>query len=169
MKRITLPIWTALLVFAGGCYTRELPPPGEAVHAKEKPRIFRLRVTAYCPCGRCCGWRYNWRGVPVVAAGPQAGKPKQVGTTASGTRARPGTIAADTSIFPFGTMLYVPGYGYGRVEDRGRDIRGYHIDLYFHSHREALEWGSQIRDARVWFPPGAAPPPSRPGRPVSAR
>ena len=42
--------------------------------------------------------------------------------TASGTRARHGTLAADTSVLPFGTVVEVPGYGFGRVEDRGGAI-----------------------------------------------
>lgn len=55
---------------------------------------------------------------------------------------RDGTIAADTRHYPFGTRMYVPGYGWGVVADRGSAIKGPHrIDLYFESHREALGWG----------------------------
>jgi len=57
---------------------------------------------------------------------------------------RDGTIAADTWYYPFGTRLYVPGYGYGVIEDRGSDIQGpTRLDLYHGSHSEALEWGRQ--------------------------
>ena len=53
-----------------------------------------------------------------------------------------GTIAADTRYYPFGTRMYVPGYGWGVVEDRGGAIKGVdRIDLYFDSHSDALEWG----------------------------
>ena len=53
-----------------------------------------------------------------------------------------GTIAADTAYYPFGTRMYVPGYGWGVVEDRGGAIKGAtRIDLYFNSHQEALSWG----------------------------
>lgn len=53
-----------------------------------------------------------------------------------------GTIAADTRYYPFGTRMYVPGYGWGVVEDRGSAIKGPNrIDLFFSSHREALHWG----------------------------
>ena len=53
-----------------------------------------------------------------------------------------GTIAADTRYYPFGTEMYVPGYGWGRVEDRGSAIKGpSRIDLYFDSHQDALKWG----------------------------
>lgn len=53
-----------------------------------------------------------------------------------------GTIAADTKYYPFGTRMHVPGYGWGVVEDRGGAIKGpARIDLFFHSHSDALTWG----------------------------
>jgi hypothetical protein len=53
-----------------------------------------------------------------------------------------GTIAADTKHYPFGTRMYVPGYGWGVVADRGKNIKGpTRIDLYYNSHNEALTWG----------------------------
>ncbi len=55
---------------------------------------------------------------------------------------QPGTIAADTKYYPFGTIMYVPGYGKGVVEDRGSAIKGPgRIDLFFNSHGRALKWG----------------------------
>jgi 3D (Asp-Asp-Asp) domain-containing protein len=141
-----------LLVMLAGCMMRDarwgrIRPPGD-VAARE----YRLEITGYCECGACCGWKRNWFGRPVIASGPDKGKPKRVGITASGEKARRGTIAADTSIFPFGTVMYVPGYGYGVVEDRGGAIKGYKIDLYFSSHRQALEWGRQRKVVKVWPP-----------------
>jgi 3D (Asp-Asp-Asp) domain-containing protein len=112
----------------------------------------KLLTTGYCPCGECCGWERNWRGVPVYSSGPNKGQRKAVGITASGTHARPGTIAADISIYPFGTVMYVDGYGYGRVEDTGGDIKGDRIDLFFKTHREALQWGKQWKRVRIWLP-----------------
>lgn len=53
-----------------------------------------------------------------------------------------GTIAADTKYYPFGTRMHVPGYGWGVVRDRGGAIKGPNrIDLFFHSHNDALKWG----------------------------
>jgi hypothetical protein len=53
-----------------------------------------------------------------------------------------GTIAADTRHYPFGTRMHVPGYGWGVVRDRGRDIKGpTRIDLFFDDHDDALRWG----------------------------
>lgn len=64
-----------------------------------------------------------------------------------------GTIAADTRYYPFGTRMYVPGYGWGRVEDRGGAIKGSNrIDLYFKSHQEALEWGRKRLRVEIYYP-----------------
>ncbi len=53
-----------------------------------------------------------------------------------------GTIAADTRYYPFGTVMHIPGYGKGIVEDRGSAIKGRgRIDLFFDSHSDALVWG----------------------------
>lgn len=53
-----------------------------------------------------------------------------------------GTLAADWRYLPPRTRIYIPGYGWGRVEDKGSAIKGQNrLDLYFHSHQEALQWG----------------------------
>ncbi len=55
---------------------------------------------------------------------------------------RDGPIAADTDYYRFGTRMYVPGYGWGMVEDRGSAIKGpERIDLYHDTHKAALKWG----------------------------
>lgn len=64
-----------------------------------------------------------------------------------------GTIAADTKYYPFGTRMYVPGYGWGVVEDRGGAIKGpSRIDLYFDAHSDALAWGRQKLRVIVEYP-----------------
>jgi 3D (Asp-Asp-Asp) domain-containing protein len=115
-------------------------------------KTVRLQVTAYCACEKCCGWERDSRGRKVYAYGPQKGKTKIVGMTASGTFAKKGSIAADTDIFPMGTIMYIEGYGYGIVEDIGSAIVGEHIDLFFKSHERALEWGNKTLDVKVWLP-----------------
>ncbi|CAM6090411.1 unnamed protein product [Calypogeia fissa] len=66
---------------------------------------------------------------------------------------RHGSIAADTDSYPFGTKMYVPGYGWGEVEDRGSAIKGKgRIDLYHHSHGAALKWGRQKLKVLVIMP-----------------
>ncbi|HMP72000.1 MAG TPA: 3D domain-containing protein [Kiritimatiellia bacterium] len=136
------------LLLVAGCVLR----PGIRPPPRVQPVEVRMVATGYCHCGDCCGWKRNWWGRPVYAYGRSKGQPKQVGITASGTRVRHGTIAADTSIYPFGTVMYVPGYGYGVVEDRGGAIKGQRIDLYFKTHQRALEWGRQNVTVKVWKP-----------------
>lgn len=144
-------IWIVFLVLVlsvavCGCATRPKPPRG----ARGVDRV--MTVTGYCKCGKCCNWKRNWLLRPVIASGPHKGEPKKVGITASGTKAEPGTIAADTRRYPFGTIMYVPGYGYGRVEDRGGAIKGDHIDLFFKKHKQAVKWGKRRMRVRVWVP-----------------
>lgn len=67
--------------------------------------------------------------------------------------AKDGTIAADTKYYPFGTRMYVPGYGWGIVEDRGGAIKGAdRIDLYFDSHSDALKWGRRKVKVTIEYP-----------------
>ncbi len=141
---VRLVLMVNLIMLFAGCASIR-PPRGE------RPIERTVLTTGYCPCGSCCGWRRNWLGRPVYSSGKMAGQHKKVGYTASGVRAKKGTIAADTRLYPFGTVFYIDGYGYGRVEDRGGAIKGEHLDLYFSSHEDALEWGRRYRRAKVWF------------------
>lgn len=110
----------------------------------EGGNLVSMEVTAYSDDPESTGWKRNWLGQPVYAYGPNEGKPKEVGITASGERAKRGTIAAHTDYYPFGTKMKVPGYGWGTVQDRGGAIKGANrIDLFFPTRREALEWGRQ--------------------------
>jgi len=117
----------------------------------------RLEVTGYCNCGDCCNWRRTWFGFgsPVVAAGPHAGEPKEVGRTARGTQAAKGTLAADPKVFPYGTRFTIPGYGEGEVLDTGSALKGNRVDAWFPTHEEARAWGRRTVTA------------VRPGRTIS--
>jgi 3D (Asp-Asp-Asp) domain-containing protein len=88
----------------------------------------------------------------VESTGKRPGHP-QYGITYSGVRVRRGklsTIAADPKLFPIGTVLYIPGYGYGVVADTGSRIKGRKIDLYFPSTRQVFrEWGKRTVDVRM--------------------
>ena len=78
------------------------------------------KITAYCPCAKCCG--------------------KATGRTAMGTRATAGRTVAASGKFAFGTKLNINGHVY-TVEDRGGAIKGNKIDIFVNSHAEALAWG----------------------------
>ena len=91
-----------------------------------------MRVTAYCPCEKCCGKYSN-------------------GQTACGHKIRPGDafVAADKE-YSFGTEIIIPGYENAapvKVLDRGGAIRGNRLDVFFGSHEEALKWG--VKDLNV--------------------
>ena len=62
------------------------------------------------------------------------------GITKSGKKAAPGSIAAPKRI-PMGTGMFVPGYGCGTVQDRGGAIKGMHIDVWFSTTQEAVNFG----------------------------
>lgn len=153
MPRTTCALWVrwalVLVMALCLCGCARFKPPRNAEQVQRT-----MEVTGYCKCGKCCNWRRNWYGRPVIASGSSKGQRKKVGVTASGAKARFGTIAADTSQYPFGTIMYVPGYGYGRVEDRGSAIKGEHVDLFFLSHADALKWGRRERTVTVWVPRG---------------
>jgi len=118
---------------------------------KGKPETIKILTTGYCSCKKCTGWKRNWRFQPVFAYGPNKGKKKEIGITADGSRAKKGVIAADTKYYPFGTIFYIKGYGYGEVHDRGAAIKGpYRLDLFFSSHSKALKWGKRKIKVKVW-------------------
>ncbi len=86
--------------------------------AKTSGTIYK--ITAYCPCSKCCG--------------------KSNGITASGTKATAGRTVAASSKFAMGTKLNINGHIY-TVEDRGGAINGNKIDIFVNTHAEALAWG----------------------------
>jgi 3D (Asp-Asp-Asp) domain-containing protein len=65
------------------------------------------------------------------------------GITASGRRVKVGHCAAPRNV-PFGTVLYIEGYGFSIVEDRGHAIKGNRLDVFIPSLAEAREWGSRL-------------------------
>ena len=119
---------------------------------KKDYQVKIMTVTAYCPCATCCGWKLNRYGNPVFNYGSKRGYRKRVGYTSTGTQADVGTIAADTRSIPYGTKLYIQGYGFGVVEDTGGALKGNHIDIFFHSHAQAMRWGVKSLKVAVWKP-----------------
>jgi uncharacterized protein YabE (DUF348 family) len=53
------------------------------------------------------------------------------GRTASGKILTKGLVAIDLRMMPFGTRMYVPGYGFAEAADTGSGVRGRFIDLGF--------------------------------------
>ncbi|MDN4526812.1 3D domain-containing protein [Fictibacillus fluitans] len=75
------------------------------------------------------------------------------GITKSGLRVKRdlySTIAADPDIFPIGTILFIPGYGFGVVADTGSAIKGKKIDLYFETIQDVYQkWGKKTLSVYV--------------------
>ena len=106
-----------------------IPLPEPVAAPLPELEVRTMKVTAYCPCAKCCG---EWAD----------------GVTASGKRcASLGRFVAAPKDIPFGTMLVVPGYGTVPVEDRGGAIKGNRLDVYCDTHSAALRWG--VRDLAV--------------------
>lgn len=94
-----------------------------------KWEIIDLEVTAYAPhdnkSGMCADDNPN--------------------VTATGTMPQQGTVAVNPKVIPYGTRLYIPGYGIGIAEDTGAAIRTRKdlIDIYMDTHKQAAAWGRQ--------------------------
>lgn len=71
--------------------------------------------------------------------------------TASGLPLGWGTVAVDTGIFPFGTKMYIPGYGDGVAADRGSAIVGKIIDIWFPTCAQARAWGRKTLTITVYW------------------
>lgn len=96
----------------------------------EQPVSFVAEITAYTAGFESCGKP------PTHPA---------YGITANGNKVRKGIIAADTSVLPFGTKVYIDGLGEFVVDDTGSDIKGNRIDIYFDNLDEAIKFGRQFK------------------------
>jgi len=146
-RTILIVLVLSWMVFEGRFYLPKFIRPPKGI----QPVEVMMKTTSYCHCRRCCSYKW-FLFFPYQKTGFASFRFKQVGITSSGTMARPGTIAADTSIYPHGTVMHIPGYGYGRVEDTGGAVKGQHIDLYRPNHWSARRWGVQSKKVKVWLP-----------------
>lgn len=72
------------------------------------------------------------------------------GVTASGKPTEVGvTVAADWSVLPKGSAIYIEGVGFREVQDVGGGVNGKHIDVLVTTHREALSIGNSYEG--VWL------------------
>lgn len=76
------------------------------------------------------------------------------GITSSGAKVQPGvTVAADTSIFPYGTVILIEGVGMRVVQDTGSLIKENALDVAVGTHAEAISW-SGWGSHKVWIVTG---------------
>ena len=83
-------------------------------------------ITGYCACPKCCG--KNAKGITAAGTRPMQGR----------------TVAASRSI-PLGTRIHIEGLGWRVVEDRTARRYDGRVDIYFASHKDALNWGIKQR------------------------
>ena len=132
-------VLTAIVISAGIALADEpadqADPTKPVAPAIAKWKTLKMRVTAYCPCEQCCG---EWAD----------------GVTANGHTISQGDrfVAADRR-FAFGTQLVIPGYNNSKtvkVFDRGGAIYDNRLDVFFNTHQEALEWGVQHLEVKIF-------------------
>lgn len=72
------------------------------------------------------------------------------GLTATGTTVTAGrTIAVDPSQIPYGTTVYIEGYGFRVAEDCGGAVNGNHIDIAVSTHDQAMSMGTTYGGAWI--------------------
>lgn len=89
-------------------------------------KVKKYALTGYCPCYTCSeGFGRKTR---------------------SGRRAKANhTIAADLSVLPLYTDVYIEGMGVYTVEDRGGGVKGRHIDVYCNKHYQCSDIKSSAK------------------------
>jgi 3D (Asp-Asp-Asp) domain-containing protein len=107
---------------------------------------------------------FDWSKYPkttVIATGYTAGfestgkneSHPEYGITYSGVKVKRdlySTVAADLSVFPIGTILFIPEYGYGVVADKGGAIKGNKVDLYYETVEDVYnKWGKKEIDVYI--------------------
>lgn len=119
-----------------------------AAKAKDKPLEEAFDWNQY-PAQKVTATGYT---AGVESTGKKPGDPLY-GLTYSGVKVKRdlySTVAADPSVFPIGTILFIPNYGLGVVADTGSAIKGNRIDLYFETvHDVYNEWGKKTLDVYV--------------------
>lgn len=71
------------------------------------------------------------------------------GLTSTGVVPYHGVVAVDPDVIPYGTRMYIPGYGFAVAADCGGAINGNTIDLFMEDYGDAISWGR--RDVTVYF------------------
>lgn len=106
-------------------------PKIEKVSENSLRSLGKFKLTAYCPCKKCNG---KWAG----------------GITSTGVTAKAGrTIAVDPKKIPYGTEVTIDGYGVRIAEDCGGAIKGNRIDVFFDTHKEAMDFGVQYAEVFI--------------------
>lgn len=115
-----------LVIFVGHSTTAQQTDPNidPALAGLKQLKYAKVKLTGYCSVPPCVSEYYA-----------------QFKKTASGLPVKVGHCASDWRVYGRGSIFYVPGYGPCVVEDTGNQVEGKHLDLYFNSYEEALDFG----------------------------
>ena len=126
----------------------EIPKPTSVLTSGPEPDIApeyqslgMFKLSAYCPCVKCCG---IWSTEHPSRAGTDFVQKTKSGTIPTAGR----TIGVDPEVIPLGTTVYIDGHEYV-TEDTGSSVNGKHIDVFFETHEEACVFG--IKEAEVFI------------------
>lgn len=104
---------------------------------KEKNQtLYNVKVTAYAPLDNKSGICADNN--PTI--------------TATGTYPTLGVCAVNPAKIPYGSLLYIPGYGYAIAQDTGAAIRNYSgiaIDVVMETYEDAIKWGVRYLDIQI--------------------
>lgn len=102
----------------------------DQVTEPEPESLGTFKLTAYCPCSKCCG---EWAD----------------GITYTGTAATAGrTVAVDPDVIPLGSTVVINGREY-IAEDIGGAIKQNRVDIFFDDHDTALQFGVQYAEVKI--------------------
>jgi uncharacterized protein YabE (DUF348 family) len=110
---------TEKIIVQGTYPTMPISRGGDAVPYS---KVIKVKSTAYSPTGG--------RTTAYTATGRKAVRNPEGYST----------IAVDPTIIPYGTKLFVQGYGFAIAADCGSAIKGNFIDVFFDTKRESLNW-----------------------------
>jgi uncharacterized protein YabE (DUF348 family) len=110
---------TEKIIVQGTYPTMPISRGGDAVPYS---KVIKVKSTAYSPTGG--------RTTALTATGRKAVRNPEGYST----------IAVDPTVIPYGTKLFVQGYGFAIAADCGSAIKGNFIDVFFDTKREALNW-----------------------------
>ena len=99
--------------------------------SKNSGKILNVKATAY--------WAVNGVNTTYTASGRKAVRNPNGYST----------IAVDPNVIPLGTKVYVEGYGYAIAADRGSNVLGKFIDVYFNTLDEARDWGVKYLKVQI--------------------
>lgn len=119
-------------------YVKEIEKLNDEINKlkERKTETVKAKVTAYSPLDNKSG---------ICADGNPT-------RTSTGKFPSRGIIAVDPSKIPYGTEVYIPGYGNAIAEDTGGAIRRYDgiaIDVVVDTYEEAIKWGVKYIDVII--------------------